>query len=140
MRRIRTLLLAIAATPAAADLPPPPPADAPLEERLYLTSATDDTMRLLAARVDCVAFQRAGIDARLDAGLLARGWNAEVDRLWRHAEALARFEDAHIRPHLDEGTQAAVLAAYAAATPDDTARALRCASFGDRFALARVSG
>jgi hypothetical protein len=135
--------LALAATPAAAaDLPPPPPAGAPIEERLYLASASvsGDALRLLAARVDCVAFQRARIDARLDDGLLARGWNAEADRLWRLSEALSRFESAHIRPHIDAETQAAVLAAYGATSPDAPDRASRCAAFGDRFALSRVSG
>jgi hypothetical protein len=147
MRLTRTLLLALAVTPAAAaaDLPPPPPG-APLEQRLYLTSASasasasGDALRLLAARVGCVAFQRARIDARLDDGLLARGWNAEADRLWRLAEALALFEAAHIRPHVDAETQAAVLSAYASATPDEPARADRCAAFGNRLALTRVSG
>lgn len=145
MRTTLTTLLALAALPAlAADLPPPPRAGAPLEERLFLAAGVTDPapgdLGLLAARVDCVAFQRTLIDARLGDGLLAGGWNAEADRLWRLSEALARFEAVHIRPMIDAETQAAVLAAYAFAARNDEARARRCLAFGDRFALGRASG
>ena len=139
------LLLALSAPPApAADLPPAPAAGAPAEERLYLSSARADALELLTARVDCVAFQRARIEARLDTGLLARGWTAEADRLWRLAEALARFEAAHIRPLIDRDTQDALLEATApdglAPGPSEETRATRCRAFGDAFALRRVTG
>jgi hypothetical protein len=141
-------LITLAAAPAlAADLPPEPRVGAPVEERLFLAAdaaraqiADTDDLGLLAARIDCVAFQRARIDARIAAGLLARGWSAEADRLWRLSTALGRFEAVHIRPLIDADTQSAVLAAYAAEAPDDATRARRCLAFGDRFALDRVSG
>ena len=141
MQRIAVALLGLLAAPVrAADLPPPPGAGAPVEERLYLAAAAaGDALGLLVARIDCVAFQRGQIDARLADGLLARGWNGEADRLWRLAEALARFEAAHIRPMIDAETQAAVLAAYAPAADEET-RARRCQAFGDRFSLGRVVG
>jgi len=145
-RTLATLLaLALSAPPVlAADPPPPPPAGAPAEERLYLASATADALGLLVARVECVAFQRARIEARLDDGLLARGWTAEADRLWRLAEALARFEAAHIRPLIDPDTQDALLEATApdglAPAPRDETRAGRCLAFGDALALRRVTG
>jgi hypothetical protein len=140
MRLIAAAVVVLSAMPAfAADLPPAAGASAPLEERFYLAAASaEDALGLLAARIDCVAFQRELIEARLDAGLLARGWNAEADRLWRLSDALARFEAAHIRPAIDAETQAAVLAAYAPASEDEDARARRCLAFGDRFALGRV--
>jgi hypothetical protein len=148
MRKALATLVALAAAPVlAADLPPPPRAGAPVEERLFLAAdagaapvASTDALGLLAARIDCVAFQRALIEARLDAGLLDGGWSAEADRLWRLSDALARFEAAHIRPLIDADTQGAVLAAYASLAPDLAARARRCLAFGDRFALDRVSG
>lgn len=116
-----------------------------------------------------MAFQRAAIAARLENGLLARGWSGEADRLWRLSEALAAFEAIHIRPLIDEATEEALLAAYApgtgsiAAGPDartptalpqalgpqsldsddpgaDESRATRCGSFADTFALRRVLG
>jgi hypothetical protein len=143
MRRTFAILLLAVAPARAADLPSTPSAGAPLEERLYLAAASGapgDALGLLAARIDCVAFQRARIEARLDAGLLAQGWNAEADRLWRLSEALARFEAVHIRPLIDAETQAAVLAAYAPAAGDGERRARRCRAFGDRLALGRVAG
>jgi hypothetical protein len=90
-----------------------------------------------------VAYQRAMIDARLEAGLLARGWSGEADRLWRLSEALTAFEAAHIRPMVDAETEAALLAAYTAEPPADGAddpRAARCGSFADTFVLRRVLG
>ncbi len=140
-RRLLAALLALAAASAqAADLPPAPRAGAPVEERLYLAAASDgsDPMSLLVGRIACVALQRARIAARLDAGLLARGWNAEADRLWRLSLALDRFETVHIRPHVDADSQDAVLAAYADAPGADAPG--RCAAFGDSLALRRVSG
>ena len=144
MRRTVAAVLLLAAAPAvAADLPPPPGPGAAVEERLFLEAAPPapgDALGLLAARVDCVDFQRGQIAARLDAGLLARGWNAEVDRLWRLSEALDRFETAHIRPMIDAETQAEVVAAFAPAETDGEERARRCQAFGDRFALRRITG
>lgn len=138
------LLILAAASGRAADLPPAPPAGAPVEERLYLASAASDGAGLLAARIACVAFQRARLEARLEEGLLARGWSAEADRLWRLSEALARFEAAHIRPLVDEETQSVLLDAYfpegIAAAPDGPARADRCRAFGEAYMLRRVLG
>jgi hypothetical protein len=160
----RLALLALLAAPAglqAAEMPPPPPPGAPLQERLYIASDSADDIVLLLARVTCVAYQRARIDARLEAGLLARGWSGEVDRLWRLSQALAAFEAAHIRPMIDAETEEVLLAAYAPDTATGTSaegppetgpdsartavpaaaedpRALRCLSFGDAFLLRRA--
>ena len=136
--------LVVAALPAgAAEMPPAPAAGAPVEERLFLASDSADDLLLRVARVDCVAYQRALIDARLDAGLLARGWSGEADRLWHLSEALAAFEDAHIRPMIDPDSEAALLAAYVpapAAIGKEDPRASRCASFAHAFVLRRVLG
>jgi hypothetical protein len=144
MLRIVAAVVLLAAVPAAAaDLSSPPGPGAAVEERLYLAdapTAAGDALGLLVARIDCVDFQRGLIAARLDAGLLARGWNAEADRLWRLSEALDRFETAHIRPMIDAETQAEVIAALAPEGSDQEARARRCEAFGDRFALRRVTG
>jgi hypothetical protein len=144
MRRTVAAVLLLAAAPAvAADLPPPPGPGAAVEERLFLAAAPPapgDALGLLAARVDCLDFQRGLIAARLEAGLLARGWNGEADRLWRLSQALDLFETRHIRPMIDPETQAAIVAAFAPAEADGEARARRCQAFGDRFALRRVTG
>jgi hypothetical protein len=145
MRRNSLAGLALLATPltaGAAEMPPAPAAGAPLEERLYLASDTADDVVLLVARVTCVAYQRAMIGARLEAGLLARGWSGEADRLWRLSEALTAFEAAHIRPMVDRDSETALLAAYVPdPQPDgDDPRAARCGSFADAFMLRRVLG
>jgi hypothetical protein len=135
---MRMTLLALLAAPLPAlalDLPPVPPVGAPVEERLYLASDSVDPLDLLVARVTCVAFQRAAIAARLDDGLLARGWTGEADRLWRLSEALTAFEATHIRPLIDEETEEALLDAYApglrsARPPAPRAHALRPQSPG----------
>jgi hypothetical protein len=142
MYSILASLLALAALPAvAADLPPAPRAGATIEERLYLkTSAiAPDDLALLAARIACVAFQRDHIAERLEDGLLIRGWNADVERLWRLSEALVAFEAAHIRPHLDAETQAVVMDVYAPSR-DEMSRANRCTGFGNSYSLRAVSG
>jgi hypothetical protein len=143
MQRTLALILALAAAPvAAADLPPAPRAGAPLAERLYLATAApvENDLALLAARIACVAFQRDRIAGLLDAGLLAHGWNGEVDRLWRLSEALNRFEAAHIRPHVDAETQELVRHAYAPAIAGDAESDHQCTGFGNSYALRAVSG
>jgi hypothetical protein len=142
MHRVVALILALSATPAAAaDLPPAPRAGAPLAERLYLATAApvEDDLALLAARIACVAFQRDRIAHLLDAGLLAHGWNGDVDRLWRLSEALDRFEAAHIRPHVDPVTQELVRETYAQAMASSESTH-QCTGFGNSYALRAVSG
>jgi hypothetical protein len=142
MQRTLALILALAPAPAAAaDLPPAPRAGAPIAERLYLATAApvQDDLALLAARIACVGFQRDRIARLLDAGLLAHGWNGDVERLWRLSQALDRFEAAHIRPHVDAETQAEVRDAYAAAIAEATS-AHQCTGFGNSYALRAVSG
>jgi len=140
------LLAALAAPrPApAADLPPAPPAGAPVEYRLYIASDSLDALDLLLARVACVAVQRAAIAARLEAGLLARGWSGEAGRLWRLYQALEAFEAAHIRPLIDADTQDALLDAYfpsaVGGAEGGETRARRCLAFADAWALRRVAG
>jgi hypothetical protein len=142
MPRILAAFISIAALPvAAADLPPVPRAGATIEERLYLSTSASapDDLALLAARIACVAHQRDRIADLLGQGLLIRGWNGEAERLWRLSEALTVFEAAHIRPHVDPETQAAVLKVYAAAqiaTQDPH----RCTGFGNSYSLRAVSG
>jgi hypothetical protein len=142
MHRTLALILALAATPAAAaDLPPAPPAGAPLAERLYIVTPApaEDDLALLAARIACVAFQRDRIAQLLDAGLLDHGWNGDVNRLWRLSEALDRFEAVHIRPHVDTETQEMVREAYAPVIAEaDSAH--QCTGFGNSYALYAVSG
>lgn len=148
---MRLTLLACLAAPLcalAADLPPgppsglppAPPAGAPVEQRLYLASDSLAPLDLLVARVTCVALQRAAIAARLEAGLLARGWSHEADRLWRLTEALEAFETAHIRPEVDAGTQAALLDAYTPDLAPNDPRGAGCGSFADPSMLRRVLG
>jgi hypothetical protein len=142
MRNAFALVLVLATTPvAAADLPPAPPAGAPLAERLYLATTTPagDDIALLAARIACVAFQRDRIARLLDAGLLAHGWNGDVDRLWRLSEALDRFEAVHIRRHVDAETQEMVRDAYAPMIAEANGDH-QCTGFGNSYALYAVSG
>jgi hypothetical protein len=142
MDRSLAVIIALAAAPAAAaDLPPAPRAGAPLAERLYLAAAVpvEDDLALLAARIACVAFQRERIAELLDAGLLAHGWNGDVDRLWRLSDALDRFEAAHIRPHVDADTQAEVRDAYMSAFAGANS-VHQCTGFGNSYALRAVSG
>lgn len=140
MHRTIAFLFGLAAAPAvAADLPPAARAGAALDERLYLVAAEPaaDDLALLAARITCVAYHRDRIMGLLDAGLIARGWNAEVDRLWRLSEALDRFETAHIRPHVDPETQKEVGELYSGSGVNAAAR---CTGFGNSYALRAVSG
>lgn len=142
MRRSLTVILALAAVPAAAaDLPTVPRAGAPVAERLYLLPAApaEDELALLAARIACVGFQRDRIARLLDPGLLAHGWNSQVDRLWRLSEALDRFEAAHIRPHVDAETQEQVRYAYATVVAEAQSTH-QCTGFGNTYALLAVSG
>jgi hypothetical protein len=140
-------LAGLASVVLAAELPPPAPPGSTPQERLYLASGSADDIALLAARVECVAFQRARIEARLADGVVSQGWNHAAQGLWRLHEALSRFEAAHIRPHVDRDTQQALIDTYApdgfdlaAETEEGADRARRCQSFGDAGTLRRLAG